>query len=80
MNTFIGVLSVKISCLYRQLLYKNSDFHLNLGFNFSAQTLLFTLNWIHVKVISTDNGFTLKSNFTKRFSTQTVSLPNKLTN
>ena len=32
------------SCLYRELLYTHNDFHLSLDFNFSTQTMDFTLN------------------------------------
>ena len=57
--------------------------------NFSIQTLDFILIWVSTslhrqwfspyiwiqeKVLSTDNGFSLKSNFTKKFSSQTISL------
>ena len=31
-------------CLFSENLYTNNDFHPNLGFNFSTQTMVFTLN------------------------------------
>ena len=57
--------------------------------NFSTKTMTFTLFWvssslhrrwfspliwIQEKVLSTDNGFSLKSDFMKKFSTQTIPL------
>ena len=40
----VQVLTVERSCLCRELLNTDDDFHLNLGFNFSTQTMFFTLN------------------------------------
>ena len=40
----VEVLSVETTCLYRELLYTYNDFHLNLGFKFFSQTMVFTLN------------------------------------
>ena len=64
--------SVERTCLCKELLYTDDDFHLYLGFNFSTQTMVFTFK--SEKVLSTDNGFSLKYVFTKKFSTQTITL------
>ena len=40
-----------------------------------TQTKVFTLSWIREKFLSTDNGFTIKSDVTQKFSTQTIPLP-----
>ena len=64
--------SVERNFLCKDLLYTDDDFHLNLGFNFSTQTMVFTFKT--EKVLSTDSGFSLKYVFTKKFSTQTITL------
>ena len=58
-------MSVEGSCLCRECPYTDNDFHPNLGFKLPSQTLVFTLNLVSKKVLSTDNGFSLKSDFTK---------------
>ena len=40
----VDVLSLERSCLYGELLYTDNDFHFNLGFKFSTQAMVFTLN------------------------------------
>ena len=40
----VEILSVERTCLWRELLYLDNDFHLNLGFKFSSQTVVFTSN------------------------------------
>ena len=45
----IEVLSVERTCLYKELFYTDYDFHLNLGFKFSTQTMPFTFNLDSIK-------------------------------
>ena len=40
---------MKRTCLYRELLYTDNDFHLNLGFKFSPQTMVLVFNLISRK-------------------------------
>ena len=47
--SLLEVLSLEGTCLCRELLYKDNDFHLNLGFKFSTQTMVFTLNLVSRK-------------------------------
>ena len=42
-------MSVEGSCLRRERLYTDNDFHLNLGFKLPTQTLVFTLNLVSRK-------------------------------
>ena len=48
------------------VIYTDNGFHLNLGFNSSLETMVFTLNLDSRKGIYTDNGFSPKSDFKKK--------------
>ena len=60
--------------MWKLVVHTEHDFHLILGFKLSSQTVVFTLIGIQEKVIYTDSGFHLKSNFTKQLSTLNIPL------
>ena len=65
-NVILEVLSVEISCLCRFQIYTDNKFDLNLGSSNLHRQWFSPLIYIQEKAIYTDNGFILKSNFTKK--------------
>ena len=70
----LKVLSVEVNCMCRTLTYTDNDSHINLGFKYPPQTMVFTLNldsritYLHRQWFQSLNWIHKKVNYTNKSS------------